>query len=159
KTAAEAFRIPTIADNVDALETAAATAADETRAAVLDRVGDTGIHAEASALVDAVLDLDPDIGRALTRAFRLGYLDVPYCLHPDNAGRARSSIDSTGMLRWSRLGSLPLGDLVRPAGSADLTAAGLLSALSYMERRFDALVIDESASVRREVKGSHDMSK
>ena len=32
----------------------------------------------------------PTSDAALVRAVRRGYLDVPYCLHPDNAGRTRS---------------------------------------------------------------------
>ena len=161
KTAAEAFRIPTITDNIDALQTAAAAAAAERRTPVVDRVEETGIYAEASTLIDAVLELGADVGRALAHAFRLGYLDVPYCLHPDNAGRARSAIDPTGRLGWSRLGSLPIRGLVRPAGTSDLTAAGLLTALSYVERRYDAPGLDEylvspihASPARRELKGA-----
>jgi methylaspartate mutase epsilon subunit len=106
KTDAEAYRIATIADNVRALEVAGAAAADERRTSATTAIQDTGIHAEASALIDAVLDLGPDLGKALTQAYQRGYLDVPYCLHPDNAGRSRSYLDSTGRLQWSDLGSM-----------------------------------------------------
>ncbi|HEX8093509.1 methylaspartate mutase, partial [Jatrophihabitans sp.] len=77
KTAAEAYRIPSIAENVAALEAAAVAAADERLAPVPGEPGDTGIYAEARALVDAVRNLDPDLGRGLITAFRQGYLDVP----------------------------------------------------------------------------------
>src|SRR5262249_42466007 len=76
-------------------------------------------------------------------AFRLGYLDVPYCLHPDNAGRTRSHLDAAGRLQWSRIGSLPIRHVVRPTGSAELTAAGLLASLSYVERKFDGASLEE----------------
>jgi methylaspartate mutase epsilon subunit len=142
KTVAEAHRIPTITENVAALETAAAAAAAERRAPALGGPADTGVHAEARALVDAVVDLDPDLGRALTDAFRRGFLDVPFCLHPDNAGRSRSYLDERGWLRWSRLGAMPLHDVVRPARSAELTAAGLVASLSHVERRFDELALE-----------------
>jgi methylaspartate mutase epsilon subunit len=101
--------------------------------------GDTGLYAEARRLIEEVVDLHPDLDRALLAAFRAGYLDVPYCLHPDNACRTRSYIDGNGRLQWSRIGSMPLHDLVRPSRSADaeLTAAGLLISLSFVERRFD----------------------
>jgi methylaspartate mutase epsilon subunit len=137
KTVAEAYRIPSIADNVDALETAAVAAAAERSAPPPPPVPDTGLYSEASALVDAVVGLRPDLGRALVDAFRLGYLDIPYCLHPDNAARTRSFIDRTGRLQWSDIGSLPIRGLVRPTGSARLTSAGLLASLSYLQRRFD----------------------
>jgi methylaspartate mutase epsilon subunit len=163
KTAAEAHRIPSIAENVAALETAAAAAAAERRAPILSGAEDTGIYAEARTLVDAVLDLDPDIGRALATAYRSGYIDVPYCLHPDNAGRTRSYLDSTGRLQWSRVGSMPIADVVRPTGSVELTATELLTSLSYVERKFDeasleeylAVPIQATAGAPRELKGAN----
>ncbi len=151
KTTAEAHRIPTVGENVRALETAAAAAADERArrgpAAVPGTpIQDTGIEAEARALIGAVLELDADIGRALVRAFAAGYLDVPYCLHPDNAGRARTSLASDGRLRWSSVGSMPI------AGLADggprppiLGSAGLISALSQVQRTYDARADAQSA--------------
>ncbi len=156
KTAAEAYRIPTFAENVEALETAAAAAAAERRAPLVGEVEDTGIYAEAKALVDAVVDLDPDLGTALATAFRSGYLDIPYCLHPDNAGRTRSYLDGTGWLRWSRLGSLPIGHLVRPTGSTELTATGLLASLSYVEHKFDDASLDEYLKGARPMAQIHD---
>jgi methylaspartate mutase epsilon subunit len=137
KTVAEAYRIPTIADNVEALEVAAFAADAERRVPAHGGIPDTGIYAEARALIDAVLDLRPDLGRAMAEAFRCGYLDVPYCLHPDNAGRTRSYLDAAGRLQWSSTGSMPIGDLVRPTRSVELTSAGLLASLSYVERKFD----------------------
>lgn len=143
KTVAEAYWIPSIADNVEALELATAAAAEEQRRPAPVVVADSGIHAEARALIEEVVDLSRDLGRALIEAFRLGYLDIPYCLHPDNQGQTRSYIDSAGRLRWSRIGSMPLHDIVRPAGSADLTAAGLLASLSFVERKFDYASLEE----------------
>ncbi|MBP2326485.1 methylaspartate mutase epsilon subunit [Kibdelosporangium banguiense] len=157
KTTAEAHWIPTIADNVSALETAAAAAAAEPRMPADDV--DTGIYAEARTLIDAVTSLSDDLGQALAAAFRLGYLDIPYCLHPDNAGRTRSYIDSAGRLNWSRVGSMPIRATDRATGSVDLTAAQLLTSLSYVERKFDDASLpqwlampDEPAGRARELK-------
>jgi methylaspartate mutase epsilon subunit len=141
KTVAEAHRIPTVEENVAALRTAA-TAAAGTAYAPATR--DTGVLAEARALVEAVLTLDDDLGTALVQAVGLGFLDVPYCLHPDNPGRTRAFVDRDGRLRWSRLGALPLrgiADADRPGH--DATAAGLLRALSHVERRFDDAAIEQ----------------
>jgi methylaspartate mutase epsilon subunit len=143
KTTAEAHRIPTIADNVHALETAAIAAAYQRRQPSAGRQPDTGIHAEARALVTAVLDLGPDIGRALAAAFRLGYLDVPYCLHPDNAGRTRAHIDASGRLNWTDIGSMPIRKVVSPGAAVELTSTELLASLSYIERKFDDASIAE----------------
>ncbi|PRY01751.1 methylaspartate mutase [Allonocardiopsis opalescens] len=137
KTVAESVRIPTIAENVAALERAAAVARRTAADAVRPDAG-TETYAEARALVEAVLNLDGDIGRALFLAFQHGYLDIPYCLHPDNMGRARSYIDTDGRLRWADTGSLPLGS-VRGRGRRSVSSADLLHALSYMQRSFDAL--------------------
>ena len=143
KTITEAYRIPSVADNVDALEAAAAAAAAERRAPSADGIAGTGIYAEASALIDAVVNLRPDIDRALADAFRSGYLDVPFCLHPDNACRTRSFIDASGRLRWSAIGSMPIGQVTRPAGSGELTSDGLLASLSYVARKYDGAGPDE----------------
>jgi methylaspartate mutase epsilon subunit len=141
KTVAEGYRIPTFAENVAALETAAAAAAGCTTLA--GDVPDTGVHAEATTLIEAVLALDDDIGTALATAFRHGYLDVPYCLHPDNAGRARSRLDSAGRLQWARIGSMPIRDVVGSTGASELTASELLASLSYVERTFDNASLEQ----------------
>ncbi|MFE0653936.1 methylaspartate mutase [Streptomyces sp. NPDC059534] len=139
KTAAEAHRIPTVDENVRALRIAADAAA---RAAGDDDTdegsdpADNPVYAEARALVDAVLGLDADLGTALLKAFERGYLDVPYCLHPDNAGRARSHIDETGRLTWSDIGAMPIGRVTGRRGSR-LTATGLHDALTFVQRRYD----------------------
>lgn len=135
KTDAEAHRIPTVTENVRALRTAAAAAARATPEPY-DHT-DNPVYDEGRALVDAVLDLDPDLGTALLKAFERGYLDVPYCLHPDNAGRTRSHIDAAGRLTWSDIGALPIGKVTARRG-ARLTAAGLYDALTYVQCRYDA---------------------
>ncbi|MGB3438131.1 MAG: methylaspartate mutase [Actinophytocola sp.] len=145
KTVAEAHRIPTIEENVAALRTAAAAAAS---ARYQPSTQDTGVLAEARALVDAVLMLDDDLGTALIRAVRMGYLDVPYCLHPDNPGATRAFVDRDGHLRWSRLGALPLRGIADAGGSHDATATGLLRALSHVERRFDDAAIEQAAAAQ-----------
>jgi methylaspartate mutase epsilon subunit len=62
---------------------------------------------------------------------------VPFCLHPDNAGRARSYLDRDGWLRWSRIGAMPLRAAMSSVRSAEQTAADLLASLSYVQRKFD----------------------
>jgi methylaspartate mutase epsilon subunit len=134
KTTAEAHRLPTVAENVTALEHAAEAARGVSRNRHL---GDTGIYAQAKALVDNVLSLDGDVGKALVTAFARGQLDVPFCLHPDNAGRARGRLDPNGRLEWQRIGAMPLGGLVELPAGRRMTSADLLDALRYVERRFD----------------------
>ncbi|MEJ8641971.1 methylaspartate mutase [Streptomyces sp. MS1.HAVA.3] len=148
KTVAESHRIPTIAENVQALEHAARSARARwtVRAdapAGSPRAGtDSQVHHEARALVEAVLNCHADIGRALVIAFKRGLLDVPYCLHPDNAGRARSHIGPDGRLGWAELGALPLTGVVEHRRAPSITSSGLMQALSYVQGKFDAAALE-----------------
>lgn len=135
KTAAEASQIPSIADNVTALEVAGRAAREVARSD--DPPATTGIEAEARSIIERVLDLHADLGRALTSAFALGHLDVPYCLHPDNAGCTRSYIDDDGRLRWAATGALPITGTEAPPAASGLTSTELLRALSYVRDRYD----------------------
>jgi methylaspartate mutase epsilon subunit len=153
KTSAEAFRIPTLEENVFALESAARAAAEQ-RGPRPGEGADTGIYAQAQALVGAVLELGGDLGRALRTAFARGYLDVPYCLHPDNAGRTRAYLDPVGRLQWQRIGSLPIRHAVELPGAARMTSAELMDSLSFVQNKFDhgalAWSRPESSRVNRE---------
>jgi methylaspartate mutase epsilon subunit len=133
KTPAEAFRIPTVAENVDALEFAAAVAAEHAEPVAAT---ETGLYEEARMLVDSTLELAPTVGGALVRAFARGHLDVPFCLHQDNANLSRAYVDPHGLLRWARPGSMPLapGDT---ESARPLSAQSLIDMLAYNERRFD----------------------
>jgi methylaspartate mutase epsilon subunit len=83
-----------------------------------------------------VLGLHDDIGEALLLAFRRGLLDIPYCLHPDNAGRTRSFIDTDGRLRWADTGRLPLPRTAL-ATARRVTSDELLTALTRVQRTYD----------------------
>ncbi|MEU5366322.1 methylaspartate mutase [Streptomyces sp. NPDC005925] len=136
KTVAESRRIPTVEENVAALEYAARAATDNTTTA-RDPGTDSQTYAEAQALVEAVLNLHSDLSRALVMAFERGYLDIPYCVHPDNRGLTRSRLDEEGRLCWAETGALPLGRLVHTGRRREVTAAGLLADLSYLRRKMD----------------------
>ncbi|MBV6699930.1 methylaspartate mutase [Kitasatospora aureofaciens] len=142
KTPAEAHRIPTIADNVQALEEAARTAREVGDAA--SEVADSGLYAEARALVETVLDLGSDVGQGFLKAFSRGYLDVPYCLHADTAQRTRAYIDGEGRLQWLSAGFMPVR-AVPPAGAARLSADGFLHMLSHVQRSFDTPELDSGS--------------
>ncbi|MDT0328084.1 methylaspartate mutase [Nocardiopsis lambiniae] len=134
KTEAEAHRIPTVEENVRALEVAARAA--EQAEPLPEGDPDSEVYREARILIRAVLDHSDDVGTALLRAFARGHLDIPYCLHPDNAGRVRSRIAEDGRLCWADTGALPLPAVAHRSGA--VTSANLLSTLSYMERRHDS---------------------
>jgi methylaspartate mutase epsilon subunit len=143
KTVAEASRIPTIRENVAALERAAAMARDVPRSGEGDAPG-SEIEAEATALVEAVLDVHPRLDVAIVRAFDRGLLDIPFCLHPDNRNEARSIIGHDGRLEWLDVGRLPLAP--RRRTDTRLSADDLLKMLFFTASRFDA-ALGEPASV------------
>ncbi|WP_018681303.1 methylaspartate mutase [Actinokineospora enzanensis] len=145
KTTAEAHRIPTVAENVAALEHAHLAARATIHRATV--AADNQVYREAAALVDAVLNCHEDLGRALVIAFKRGLLDVPFCLHPDNAGQARSFLDAEGRLGWSELGSLPLRGVVEQRRQAALTSSTLMSALSHVQSTHDALAFGDHETV------------
>lgn len=134
KTVAEAWRIPTIDENVDALIHAARCAeyaGPHSTIPWAHEVDYADVLHEARVLIDAVLQLSDDVGTALVKAFASGLLDVPFCLHQDNRGLARAAIDGDGRLQWSRLGHLPLAPAALPAETTRLRARGLLRMLNY----------------------------
>ncbi|MCE7001185.1 methylaspartate mutase [Saccharothrix sp. S26] len=139
KTEVEAHRIPTTAENVAAVR----RALDATGRPIDDLPpSHTGVLVEARALVEAVLELHADLGRALELAFQHGWLDVPYCLHPDNAGETRAALDERGRLRWVSVGSMPISGLVRTLPPEALSARSLLTMLTHVERRYDNVLDD-----------------
>jgi methylaspartate mutase epsilon subunit len=158
KTAAEAFGIPSVASNVAALEAAAAVARTTPRPAASARGPvHSETYREARALVEAVLELAPTVDEALVRAFALGILDVPYCLHPDNAGATRAAISDDGWLRWVDTGAMPV-----PAAATDragrpvaphrtrggVSADRLLAMLNLVAERYDRGDADRGAGPR-----------
>ncbi|WP_269458968.1 methylaspartate mutase [Micromonospora rifamycinica] len=138
KTAAEAHRIPTVTENVTALELAGDVASERHYRVPPAAGTDTEVYAEASTLVNAVLELSTDVGQALRQAFSLGILDVPYCLHPDNAGLSRSYLAADGWLRWAGVGRMPLAGAADSQNSRRIGSTELLAHLSYVARRFDS---------------------
>ncbi|MGH3857523.1 MAG: FAD/NAD(P)-binding protein, partial [Pseudonocardiaceae bacterium] len=138
KTTAEAHRIPTVAENVTALERSAAVALEARIMSDLpwaDAVGVNEVLAEARVLVETVLELSDDLGQALLKAFATGVLDVPYCLHKDNRGHAQGAIDTDGRLRWVRTGAMPLPS--RHRGASRMRSEELLRMLRHTSDQHD----------------------
>jgi methylaspartate mutase epsilon subunit len=155
KTAAEAHHVPSIEENVEAMLWAHAVAATTAAAAEPDPRVEWHreiVYAQAAALVDAVLDLDPSLERAIALAFQRGYLDVPHCLHPDNQNRATSWIDHEGNLWWADPGRLPLPEPLLHSIHRHrrlLTSRDLAAMLSYNLRKFDGEATEESLAPRQ----------
>jgi methylaspartate mutase epsilon subunit len=141
KTTAEAFQIPTIEDNINALRWAAASAkkAKGIRPNTAAIAHAEMIHREARQIVEMVLGMASSLDHAILRAFERGVLDIPFCFHPDNKNSARASIDSrTGVIDWDRPGSIPVvRQPNRSRPGALFTAADLLNSLTHNQRKYD----------------------
>lgn len=140
KTQAESRNIPTLQDNLRALHLSrvAADGAGEVRSrSMQEQACYQQIKLEVLALLEAVLNADGDLGRALGIAFRHGWLDVPYCLHPDNRGLVRSAIDDEGRLVWTDTGNLPIRCEPYRAQSHSSPSESLLQQLSQVAQRCD----------------------
>lgn len=136
KTVAESRRIPTVEENVDALEFAGDTAAGSGPVIGDADATDSQTYREARALIEATLDLDRDISRALLLAFRRGSSTSRTASTRTTAAAAAAT--STGTAGCA--GPTParsLGGLAEGGHSRRVTSAGLLTDLSYMRRRFD----------------------
>ena len=150
KTETEAHRIPTVAENLAALTAAADWAAHARRDTDLpDRhaVDFSQVLDEARTLVQAVLALSPDVGRRWCRRSRRGTLDVPYCLHADNAGLTRGAIDADGRLYWAHAGRMPVRIAAGNRATA-VTSSGLLRMLNHTADRHDRAALTPSAARR-----------
>lgn len=140
KTQAEAHRIPTIAENITALEAAHSTAcALRDRGVTADfsgQAGTTSVLAEARLLIQHTRRLAADVGECLLEAFRRGLLDVPFCLHPDNRNKSRPRLDSAGRLSWGSVGAMPV--TASDEDAARCSSAELVRMLTYNAVKFDA---------------------
>jgi methylaspartate mutase epsilon subunit len=140
KTAVEAFQIPTIEDNTRALQWVADSAEQALRlkpnSNSLEHAEE--IYADANHIVEAVLNLDASLDKAILRAFKKGILDVPFCFHPDNRNEARAALDSrTGIIRWERTGKIPINHSETTRATTTLTADSLLKNLTFNQRKYD----------------------
>ena len=142
KTGAEAYQIPTIEDNLEAIEWSRLAAAQpKALPGAAEHRHREALYAETSALLAAILDLAPTVGEAIQIGFREGYLDVPFCLHPDNRNRARSWLDGDGSIYWSDPGRIPLPAHLRDAVGRPRqisTSRDLAKMLAFNQERYDA---------------------
>jgi methylaspartate mutase epsilon subunit len=70
------------------------------------------VEMEAHAILRAILDLPGDaFWQSVYRAFRLGYLDVPFAPHADNANAMVTLRDGLGSIRIADAGKVPIGEV------------------------------------------------
>jgi methylaspartate mutase epsilon subunit len=117
KTAAEATGIPTVRDNVDAMEQVRQGFADAARL----RPNQARLAAEEELItreVDDILDslrrcAGGDLAEGVIRGFGAGWLDVPFAPSDYNAGRVMTVRDCDGAVRYLSVGNLQFGNDIR----------------------------------------------
>jgi len=69
------------------------------------------IESEAKSVLDAIFRLEGDaFWESVFRAFQMGYLDVPFSPHADNANRLVSMRDAHRSIRIADRGNVPISD-------------------------------------------------
>jgi methylaspartate mutase epsilon subunit len=69
------------------------------------------IESQARSILQAVFDMPGDsLWESVFRAFQLGYLDIPFAPHADNANRLVTMRDAHGSIRIADRGSVPITD-------------------------------------------------
>ncbi|MHA7854675.1 methylaspartate mutase [Marinobacter shengliensis] len=152
KTVAEAKRIPTFEENIEALEASSRYWREERNGAFSSITGTTEanlIFDEARLLIEETLALDSDLGAAMLKAFGKGLLDIPYCLHPSNSGETSSYIDSTGRIVWGKTGKMPISS---NSSVSQIDPFEFLSMLSFTRSRFDAPYLEQDTPAYIEAK-------
>ena len=71
--------------------------------------GVTGIESETKNILGAVFELSGDVfWESVFRAFQMGFLDVPFSPHADNANKLVSMRDSHRSIRIADAGNVPI---------------------------------------------------
>lgn len=142
KTTKEAHQIPTIQDNLLALEQAHNHFQLPLPAhfKLPDSSHIDQIFEEADFLLDLVLNMDANIELALSKVFQKGYWDIPFCLHPDNNKKTLAKLDKNGLALWLNTGKIPFPKYIKNYHSTraqTLSSGELLDMLSFNQRKYD----------------------
>ncbi len=115
KTVDEALGVPRPEVNVEAVETVRYVlnifaCAMPMTSPLIDREAAL-IESETRSILKAIFDLTGDaFWESVFRAFQIGYLDVPFSPHADNANKLVSMRDSNRSIRIAERGNVPISD-------------------------------------------------
>jgi methylaspartate mutase epsilon subunit len=138
KTAVEAFRIPTLSDNLEGLALTKSGLADGLHAP-RDRDAIASerarIKAEVVSILDAVCALGRnDLSTGIIKGFESGILDVPFSPSVHNLGKAITARDLTGAVRFLEVGKLPFSKDITDFHSECMRARLKFAAIPWKER-------------------------
>lgn len=115
KTVDEALGVPRPEVNAEAVDTVRYVLRTfgnpaEIRSPAVDQEAEL-IESEVHTVLHAIFALSGDaFWESVYRAFQLGYLDVPFSPHTDNANRLISMRDANGSIRIANRGAVPISD-------------------------------------------------
>jgi methylaspartate mutase epsilon subunit len=112
KTPVEAFRIPTLTDNIEGIElirsglaTASDCYVDEARVAEECAV----IRREVESIFESVIvSGNGDVGQGVVNGFAKGFIDIPFSPSVHNRGEVMTTRDVEGAVRFLSIGNLQL---------------------------------------------------
>ncbi|HEX2092736.1 MAG TPA: methylaspartate mutase subunit E [Longimicrobiaceae bacterium] len=111
KTPVEAYRIPSLADNLNGLGLVmrgVAAAAGEALDEAAVQAESAMIRREVQSILDAVvLAGRGSVAEGIVAAFRAGILDIPFAPSVHNRGEVSTARDAEGAIRFLSFGSLP----------------------------------------------------
>jgi methylaspartate mutase epsilon subunit len=100
------------------------------------------IEAEARSILRAIFDMAGDVfWESVFRAFQMGFLDIPFSPHADNANKLVSMRDANYSIRIAERGNVPISDedaatekrlLASASGGSDKTYRQLLRDINLM---------------------------
>ena len=136
KTPVESQRIPSVQENIESLELAASYA-NKPFSIAHDADEYAVILNEAESIIQQTLAEHNDIGQAFLQSFQKGQLDVPYCLHANNKGIAKTIIDERGYLKWADVGNMPIA--LSNSSKQMITSKAFMEMLSFVKYKYDDL--------------------
>ena len=148
KTPAEAYRIPSLEDNLSGIRlvmggVCAEVAVDEERIATESHM----LEREVRAILDSVVMCGRgSITEGIVTAFRKGYLDIPFAPSLHNRGEVVTARDTEGAVRFLSFGNLQLDQEVREfhrsrMGDRKRVEGGIREAQGYLLVEKDVLQI------------------
>lgn len=142
KTAQEAYGLPRISSNLDALGLAGRFSKEPIPCFKTDLAEEEKIFTQAKTLIEHTLNFHENIGQALQIAFKKGTLDIPFCMHPDNRRETFCEIDARGYLQWHKTGKMPIAPcktLPQAANKNHVSAQSFLEMLSFNRLQYDSV--------------------
>ena len=96
------------------------------------------IESETKTILQTIFDLSGDaFWESVFRAFQLGYLDVPFSPHNDNANKLISMRDANGSIRILEKGNVPISDQ-----DAEIEKSLLASKHNKSDKTYQQLLAD-----------------